>query len=192
MLTLILTTILMSTTIVTPTPSAPKAGAVGEEPKLYSFSVKTIDGEDRSLSAYKGKVLLIVNVASKCGYTRQYEGLEKLYEQYKDQGLMVLGFPANNFLWQEPGSDAEIKEFCSATYGVSFDMFSKISVKGSDQHPLYAYLTEESPEKGSVKWNFQKYLVDRTGRVVAKYAPATEPLDKELVQKVEVLLSKKP
>lgn len=191
MFTLLMTFTLMSSAIITSEPAANAAGHATEEPKLYAFTVRTIDGEDRSLSAYKGKVLLIVNVASKCGYTRQYEGLEKLYDQYKDRGFMVLGFPANNFLWQEPGTDAEIKEFCSATYGVSFDMFSKISVKGSDQHPLYTYLTEGSPAKGAVKWNFQKYLVDRHGNVVAKFAPAVEPLDEELVKKVEAALSEK-
>lgn len=191
MFTLILTFTLMSSAIITSEPAANAAGQPTEEPKLYSFSVKTIDGEDRSLSAYKGKVLLIVNVASKCGYTPQYEGLEKLYEQYKDRGFMVLGFPANNFLWQEPGTDAEIREFCSATYGVSFDMFSKISVKGSDQHPLYTYLTEESPARGAVKWNFQKYLVDRQGNVLAKFAPGVEPLDDEIVKALEAALNEK-
>ena len=158
-------------------------------PKIYTFSVKTIDGEARSLSAYSGKVLLIVNVASKCGYTPQYEGLESLYERFKDKGFRVLGFPSNDFLWQEPGSDAEIKEFCSATYGVSFDMFSKISVKGTDQHPLFKYLTEETSVAGPVKWNFQKYLVTRTGEVVAKFASGTEPLDKEVVKRIEELLA---
>lgn len=191
MFTLILTFTLMSSAIVTSQPAADPSGHAAEEPKLYTFTVKTIDGEDRSLSAYKGKVLLIVNVASKCGYTPQYEGLEKLFDRYKDRGLMVLGFPTNNFLWQEPGTDAEIKEFCSATYGVSFDMFSKISVKGSDQHPLYAYLTEESSAKGAVKWNFQKYLVDRQGNVIAKFAPGVEPLDDELVKKVEAALNER-
>jgi glutathione peroxidase len=176
----------------TVTPETSPSATVLEEPKLYSFTVKTIDGEDRSLGAYKGKVLLIVNVASKCGYTGQYEGLEKLYDQFKDRGFMVLGFPANSFLWQEPGTDSEIKQFCSATYGVSFDMFSKISVKGDDQHPLYAYLTEEPASKGAVKWNFQKYLIDRTGRVIAKFAPGVEPLDDEIVKKVEALLGQKP
>ncbi len=159
------------------------------EPKLYSYSVTTIDGQERSLSAYKGKVLLIVNVASKCGYTPQYEGLEKLYEQYKSQGFMILGFPANNFMWQEPGSDAEIKEFCSLTYNVSFDMFSKISVKGDDQHPLYAYLTKETSVPGTVRWNFQKYLVNRKGEVVDRFAPGTEPLDEEVVRKIQALLA---
>ncbi len=189
MFTLLMTVVLMSTQLGTPrsTEAAPLTSS--DEPRLYSFQAKTIDGDERSLSAYKGKVLLIVNVASKCGYTPQYEGLEKLFERYKDRGFMILGFPANNFLWQEPGTDEDIKQFCSATYGVSFDMFSKISVKGDDQHPLYRYLTEESPVKGSVKWNFQKYLVDRKGNVVAKFSPGTEPLDEEVVRKLEQLLN---
>lgn len=170
------------------TPVAPDSVRTGES-KLYSFSMKTIDGEDRPLSVYRGKVLLIVNVASKCGYTPQYEGLEQLFEKYKGRGFMVLGFPANNFLKQEPGSDSEIKEFCSLTYGVSFDMFSKVSVKGDDQHPLYTFLTKETSVPGSVRWNFQKYLVNRKGEVVDRFAPGTEPLDEEVVTKIEALLA---
>jgi len=157
-------------------------------PRLYTFTMKTIDGVDKPLSDYRGKVLMIVNVASKCGYTPQYKDLEVLYEKYKEKGFMILGFPANNFLWQEPGSDSEIKQFCSTKYNVTFDMFSKISVKGEDQHPLYRYLTKESPVSGGVKWNFQKYLVDRKGEVVAKFAPGTEPMDSEVIQKIEELL----
>lgn len=157
--------------------------------KLYTFSVKTIDGETKSLEEYKGKVLMIVNVASKCGYTPQYEGLEKLYQTYNERKFEILGFPANNFLRQEPGTDEDIKTFCSLTYGVTFDMFSKISVKAGDQHPLYQYLTEESPVAGGVKWNFQKYLVDRRGNVVARFTPATEPMDPALVAELESLLN---
>ena len=159
------------------------------EKRLYDFTLQTIDGEDKSLADYEGKVLMIVNVASKCGYTPQYEGLEKLYETYKEKGFMILGFPANNFLWQEPGSDDEIKEFCSTTYGVTFDLFSKISVKGSDQHPLYRFITESPNVEGPVKWNFQKYLVDRRGKLVSMYPPGTEPLDEEVISEVEKLLS---
>jgi len=161
------------------------------QPALYSFTMKTIDGKDKSLSDYKGKVLMIVNVASKCGHTPQYKGLEALYEKYKDRGFVILGFPANNFLWQEPGTNEEIKKFCTLTYGVKFDMFAKISVKGSDQSPLYHYLTEESPVQGSVKWNFQKYLVDRKGNVVEKFAPGTEPTEKEVSAAIEKLLAEK-
>ncbi len=162
-----------------------------QQPKLYSFSMKTIDGKDKPLSEYKGKVLMIVNVASKCGHTPQYKGLELVYEKYKDRGFMILGFPANNFLWQEPGTDDEIKKFCTLNYGVTFDMFSKISVKGSDQDSLYQYLTKESPVPGAITWNFQKYLVDRKGTVVGKYAPGTKPEEKEVIDKIEQLLNEK-
>ena len=157
--------------------------------KLYSFTMKTIDGKERSLGDYKGKVLMIVNVASKCGFTPQYKGLEALFEKYKDQGFMVLGFPANDFLWQEPGTDLEIKQFCATTYNVTFDVFSKISVKGGGMHPLYEYLTKGSGAQGSVTWNFQKYLVDRKGNVVIKYSPSTEPLEPKVVRRIEELLA---
>lgn len=159
--------------------------------KLYSFSMKTIDGDMRSLAEYKGKVLLLVNVASECGYTPQYKDLEAVYRKYKDQGFIVLGFPANNFGAQEPGTDAEIKEFCTTKYDVTFDMFSKISVKGDDQHPLYAYLTMESPARGDVKWNFQKYLVDREGRVVSMIPTKTKPTDPDVTTAIEQLLAKR-
>jgi glutathione peroxidase len=162
-----------------------------QQPKLYSFSMKTIDGKDKPLSEYKGKVLLIVNVASKCGNTPQYKGLELIYEKYKDRGFVILGFPANNFLWQEPGTNDEIKQFCTLNYNVTFDMFSKISVKGSDQDSLYQYLTKDSPVPGAVTWNFQKYLVDRRGNVVEKYAPKIKPEEKEVIDKIEQLLSEK-
>jgi glutathione peroxidase len=168
-----------------------KEGQMEKQPALYSFTMKTIDGNEKKLSDYKGKVLMIVNVASKCGHTPQYKGLEALYEKYKDQGFMILGFPANNFFSQEPGTNEEIKKFCSLNYGVTFDMFSKISVKGDDQHPLYHYLTEESPVPGAVKWNFQKYLVDRNGNVVEKFSPGTEPTDKEVIAGIEKLVSEK-
>lgn len=172
-------------------PAQIKEASMDQQPKLYSFTMKTIDGKDKPLSDYKGKMLLIVNVASKCGFTPQYEGLEKLYEKYKDCEFMILGFPANNFLRQEPGTNEEIKKFCTLNYGVTFDMFAKISVKGNDQSPLYKYLTEETSVAGSVKWNFQKYLVDRSGNVVAKFSPGTEPLDKEVTTKIEQLLNER-
>jgi glutathione peroxidase len=162
-----------------------------QQSKLYSFNVKTIDGKDKPLSDYKGKVLMIVNVASKCGNTPQYEGLESIYKKYKDRGFVILGFPANNFLGQEPGTNDEIKKFCTLNYGVTFDMFSKISVKGSDQDPLYQYLTKESPVQGAVTWNFQKYLVDRKGNVVEKFAPRTKPEEKEVIDRIEQLLNEK-
>jgi glutathione peroxidase len=169
-------------------------GTRAEEPapkSVHEFTVKSIDGADVALARYKGKVMLIVNVASKCGFTPQYEGLEELYRRYKDRGLVILGFPANNFGWQEPGTDAEIKTFCTTKYNVSFDMFSKISVKGGDQHPLYAYLTSEDANAetaGSVKWNFTKYLVDKNGHVIAKFGSGTKPMAEEVVQAIEEAL----
>lgn len=160
---------------------------------VYVFAMKNIDGKTISLSAFKGKVLLIVNVASRCGHTPQYKGLEALYRRYKDRGLVILGFPANNFGQQEPGTDAEIKAFCTTKYDVTFDMFSKISVKGPDQHPLYRFLTspETDPKfSGEVQWNFQKYLLDRNGSIRGKFAPAVEPLSDELTSAIEQALGK--
>jgi len=150
----------------------------GDTMSLYDFEVKTIDGAKTTLHAYKGKVLLIVNVASKCGFTYQYEGLEKLYKTYKDKGLVVLGFPCNQFSDQEPGNEEEIKKFCSLTYDVTFPMFSKIDVNGENAHPLYVYLKQQqSGFLGSegIKWNFTKFLVDKNGKVVDRFAPATNP-----------------
>ena len=155
---------------------------------LYSFTMKTIDGKDKPLAEYKGKVLLVVNVASFCGYTPQYKDLEEVYQKYKDKGFVILGFPANNFGQQEPGSDAEIKTFCETNYKVTFDLFSKISVKGDDQHPLYQYITKDSPFPGDVKWNFQKYLVDKKGIIVAMYPSRVKPTDKDVIQQIESLL----
>ncbi len=150
------------------------------------FKVKNIDGEEVDLSTYKGKTVLIVNVASKCGLTPQYKGLENLYEKYQDKGFVILGFPSNDFLWQEPGSDQEIKQFCELNYKVKFPLFSKIKVKkGKDQAELYKYLT--SPETnpgfdGDIEWNFQKFLVNKEGKVVKRYSPRTTPeeIEKEL------------
>jgi glutathione peroxidase len=156
---------------------------------LYDFTMKTIDGKDRSLAEYKGKVLLVVNVASFCGYTPQYKDLEEVYEKYKEKGFIILGFPANNFGKQEPGTDEEIKTFCETNYKVTFDLFSKISVKGDDQHPLYQYITKDSPFPGDVKWNFQKYLVDKKGNIVAKYSSRVKPTDKEVIQQIEALVN---
>jgi len=167
---------------------SPGPGPTTPAKSVYDFTMKTIDGQDRSLSAYQGKVLMIVNVASKCGYTPQYEGLEKLYETYKDRGFMILGFPANNFMGQEPGSDEEIKQFCTLEYGVTFDMFSKISVKGKDQDPLYAFITSDPAVEGPVKWNFQKYLVNREGKLVSKFLSGTKPMDKQVISVIEELL----
>jgi glutathione peroxidase len=142
---------------------------------IYDFKLRDINGKETSLNEYKGQVALLVNVASKCGLTPQYEGLQKLFEQYKTRSFVVLGFPANNFGAQEPGTDQEIKTFCSSQYKVSFPMFSKISVKGADIHPLYKYLTTEAPQATEISWNFQKFLVDREGQVIANFNPQKTP-----------------
>lgn len=174
------------------TPAQEKDKPMPESSTLYSFTMNSIDGKAVPLSSYKGDVLLIVNVASFCGYTPQYEDIEEVYEKFKGKGFRVLAFPANNFGNQEPGTDKEIKEFCSLKYDVTFDLFSKISVKGPDQHPLYRYITTESPVKGEVKWNFQKYLVDRKGNLVAMFPTKVKPTDDEFIEKLEVLLAEKP
>lgn len=144
------------------------------EGKFYSFSMTDIDGNPRKLSDYKGKVLLVVNVASKCGNTPQYKGLEAFYEKHRADGFEILGFPANNFGSQEPGTESEIKEFCTKNYGVTFPMFSKLSVKGADKHSLFKYLTEETAFKGEIGWNFAKFLVDREGKVVGRFDPGAQ------------------
>ncbi len=145
---------------------------------VYDFSAKSIDGEDESLGKYKGKTMLIVNVASKCGFTPQYTGLEALYEKFKDKGVVVLGFPCDQFGHQEPGDEAEIKNFCSLNYDVKFPLFAKVEVNGANTHPLYQYL--KSQAKGllgseSIKWNFTKFLVDKDGKVLTRYAPTDTP-----------------
>ena len=156
--------------------------------KLYSFSMKDIDGKDVPLSQYKGKVLLIVNVASKCGHTPQYKGLEETYAKLHDQGFEILGFPANDFLHQESGDNAQIKQFCELTYGVKFPMFAKIHVKGDDMDPLYKYLTTETDFKGAIGWNFAKFLVNRQGRVVARFDPGTKIEEPAMMQAIETAL----
>lgn len=158
---------------------------------VHDFTMLNIDGEEVSLADYKGKTLLIVNVASRCGLTSQYEQLQALYEKYEDQGLVILGFPANNFMGQEPGSDAEIKEFCTSKFEVSFPMFSKISVKGKDQDPLYQYLTQKDENgvvQAPVKWNFQKFLVDKDGKVVTSFSPRTQVTEAEVIEAIEAQL----
>ncbi|MDP8223195.1 MAG: glutathione peroxidase [Candidatus Lernaella stagnicola] len=157
---------------------------------VYDFHAQTLDGNDASLAEYKGKVLLIVNTASKCGFTPQYEGLEKLYETYKDRGFAVLGFPCNQFRNQEPGSAAEIKKFCKLNYGVTFPMFGKIDVNGKNTHPLYVFLKNAQPGllgSEGIKWNFTKFLVDRNGNPVQRFSPRTEP--SELTDDIEKLLN---
>ncbi len=179
--------------------------------EIYDIPVKTIDGQETNLSEYKDKVLLVVNVASKCGLTPQYEGLQKLYSEYSDKGLEVLGFPANNFMGQEPGTEDEIKEFCSTNFDVQFPLFSKISVKGDDQHRLYQYLTETKPETdvndgafeeklagygskrskpNEILWNFEKFLIGKNGKIAARFAPDVTAEDERLVTKVEEELAR--
>lgn len=160
---------------------------------VLSFSAKSLDGKDVNLSQYAGKVLLIVNTASKCGNTPQYEDLENLYKKYKDRGFMVLGFPANNFRQQEPGTNKEIAEFCTQKYGVTFDMFEKINVKGAEKSPLYQYLTDASTDpkfSGDISWNFEKFLIDRNGNVVGRFKPGTKPNTPEVVNAIEAELAK--
>lgn len=160
---------------------------------VHDFNVKDIDGNQVSLAKYKGKVLLIVNVASMCGNTPQYKDIQALYTKYSSKGLVVLGFPANNFMGQEPGSDKDIKAFCTREYAVTFPMFSKISVKGKDIAPLYSYLTQKT-ENGvtdaAVTWNFQKFLVGKDGRVITSVSPKTSVNDAEVIKAIEAALSK--
>jgi glutathione peroxidase len=154
---------------------------------VYTFTLNSIDGKTAPLADYKGKVVLLVNVASQCGYTPQYSALEAVYEKYKDQGFVILGFPANNFGAQEPGTNKEIKTFCTRKYSVTFPMYSKISVKGPDQAPLYTYLTKQTGSgiAGEIQWNFTKFLVDRDGKVVQRFEPAVTPDSKEVTAAIE-------
>src|SRR5579863_8952429 len=163
------------------------AGSLLAASGIYSFTLNSIDGKPAPLADYKGKVVLVVNVASQCGYTPQYSALEAVYEKYKDKGFVILGFPANNFGAQEPGTNEEIKTFCTRKYSVTFPMYSKISVKGGDQAPLYAYLTKETGPglTGDIKWNFTKFLIDRNGKVVQRFEPAVTPDSKEMVAAIE-------
>jgi glutathione peroxidase len=176
-------------TLVLATAGAACAGAGG----VLDHRMRRLDGSMQDLGDYRGQVLLLVNVASRCGLTPQYAGLEALYERHRERGFAVLGFPANDFANQEPGSDAEIAEFCRSRYDVRFPMFSKIVVKGPGQHPLYRHVTTlPAPLGGAITWNFEKFLVDRSGRVVARFAPRTPPDDAELVARIEALLDEAP
>jgi len=160
---------------------------------IYDFTVNSIDGQPVSLKSYKGKVVLLVNVASKCGFTPQYAGLEALYEKYKDRGLVIIGVPANNFAQQEPGTNEEIKTFCSRKYNVTFPMMAKVSVLGDDKAPLYRYLTDKSADPkfgGDIKWNFTKFLFDRNGNLVARFEPPVTPDSAEIQSAVESALGK--
>lgn len=164
----------------------PVMGASPES--FYDFTVKTIDGKDFCLSELKGKKVLVVNVASKCGLTPQYVELQELYERYKDRNFVIIGFPANNFLWQEPGTNEEIAQFCSLTYGVTFPMMEKISVKGKDMAPLYRWLTQKSlngKEDASIEWNFQKFMIDENGNWAGVVSSKTSPLSETIVSWIE-------
>lgn len=161
---------------------------------VLDFSMKDIEGKTVDLSKYKGEVVLIVNVASKCGYTPQYADLQKVYEQYKDRGFTILAFPANQFGAQEPGTNAEIKAFCTKNYGVTFPVFSKIVVKGEGIHPLYQYLTSEKTDpkfSGEIPWNFTKFLVDRDGEVIARFKPGDKPTSEPVIEAIEKALREK-
>lgn len=171
-ITLLLVTILLSTII-----------AIGQS-SIHEFKVNDIDGKEFDLASLKGKKVMVVNTASKCGLTPQYEALEKLYKELGGDKFTIVGFPANNFMKQEPGTDEEIKEFCQKNYGVTFPMMSKISVKGKDQHPVYEWLTQKEKngvEDSKVKWNFQKYLIDENGKLVKVISPSTAPMDEEIL-----------
>ena len=173
-------------------PPAAKAGAPVKAIPLGDIPLKDIDGKDTSLKAFSGKVLLVVNVASRCGNTPQYSGLESIYEKYKEQGLVVLGFPCNDFGAQEPGTNAEVKEFCSTKYKVSFPMFDKLHVKGAEQHPLYAALTGKTGAfPGDVKWNFGKFLIGKDGKPLERFEPGVKPEDPKVIKAIEAALAKK-
>jgi len=164
--------------------------SISADTSIYDFEFNSLSGEEISLSEFEGNVLLIVNTASECGYTPQYKELQELYETYNDKGFYVLGFPANNFGGQEPGSDEEIAQFCELNYGVTFPMFTKISVKGEDQHPLYNYLTQvDNPDfTGEIGWNFEKFLVDRNGNIVRRFKSNVTPMGNKLIESLEEIL----
>ena len=167
------------------------ASLAAQSKSIYDFTMKSIDGQPVSLGSYSGKVVLLVNVASKCGFTPQYAGLEAVYEKYKDKGLVIVGIPANNFMSQEPGTNEEIKKFCSNKYNVTFPMMAKISVKGDDQAPLYSFLTgqETDPQYGGdIKWNFTKFLFDRSGKPVARFEPNVTPDSPQVTAAIETAL----
>lgn len=165
-------------------------GPTGPEDTFYSFQLKNIEGKPLDLSAYKGKVVLLVNTASKCGYTKQYAALQELHTKYADKGLVILGVPANNFGGQEPGTNAEIQEFCSLTYKVSFPMTEKVSVKGDDQHALFKYLTVAgNPDfKGEIRWNFEKFLIAKDGTLLRRFRSPAGPMEKDIINAVEAAL----
>ena len=157
---------------------------------IYSFNFKDIDGNETAFNKYEGKVLLVVNVASKCGYTPQYEGLQSIYEKYEEQGLVIVGFPANNFKGQEPGSNEDIKEFCQLEYGVDFPMASKVSVLGEDQDPIFSFLTSLPNQDfdGDIKWNFEKFLINKEGELIRRFRSSVKPESEDLTSAIEALL----
>jgi glutathione peroxidase len=159
-------------------------------PPVLQYKMKSLAGDEVDLARYQGRVLLIVNTASKCGYTPQYKDLEAVYRKYHDKGFDVLGFPANNFKGQEPGTDEQIAEFCEKSFGVTFPMFSKVSVLGGDQAPLFQYLTAHAPETGDIKWNFEKFLIARDGKVVGRFRSKANPSGDEVTKAIEAELSK--
>jgi glutathione peroxidase len=168
------------------------ASLLADEPKLQTIPIKDIDGKETSLKAFAGKVVLVVNVASQCGNTPQYAGLQSLYDKLKDKGLVIVGFPCNDFGAQEPGTNAEIKTFCTSNYSVTFPMMDKVHVKGPEQHALFAELTGPGAAfPGNIQWNFGKFLIGRDGKVLARFEPDVEPGDAQLVKAVEDALAKK-
>ena len=176
----LLATLMIMTTLAAPAES------------IYNLKLKDIDGKDTSLAAYKGKAVLIVNVASKCGYTKQYSGLEATYQKYKDQGFVVLGFPCNQFGGQEPGTNEDIKQFCSSKYSVTFPLFDKLEVNGANRHPLYVALAgKDSPFPGDIKWNFNKFLIGKDGKIVQRFDSGVKPDSEELTKAVEAALAAK-
>lgn len=165
--------------------------AMLEAKSIYEFKLNSIDGKEVKLESYKGKVILIVNTASKCGFTKQYDGLQELYKLYEKDGFVILGFPANNFMHQEPGNNQEIQNFCRINYGVTFPMFGKISVAGKDIHPLYKYLTDKKTNPkfgGKISWNFNKFLISKDGRIINRFGSTTTPLDKNVIAAIEEAL----
>jgi glutathione peroxidase len=166
----------------------------GKVPDVLNFTMKSLSGQPVNLSKYQGKVVLIVNVASECGFTYQYEGLEALHNKYAAQGLSILGFPSNDFGAQEPGSDSDIQQFCKSNYGVEFDMFSKVTVLGSNKVPLFQHLTSSSSNPkfpGEISWNFEKFLVGRDGQIIGRYKSPVEPQSRELTEALEAALGKR-
>jgi glutathione peroxidase len=170
--------------------SARRDDAKKEVPPVLNFKMNSLDGKEVDLSKYQGKVVMIVNTASKCGYTPQYKDLEALYKKYEAKGFVILGFPANNFGGQEPGTDSEIAQFCEKNFGVTFPMFSKVSVKGDDQVPLFKLLTEKAADKGDIKWNFEKFLIGKNGQIVNRFRSKITPSSDTVVKAVEAELAK--